>query len=589
MFTVGQPNRVLVAIVVISLSVSFIHAQTTRQTQKPRPAKSGSESSIETVARRRLMVAQLESVGDRARNLDNTILKVRVLAKVADVLWAEDSGRARALFRKAFEGIDGIRLTAAQDQRVAMAQARNGRFGPLFHLRSHVLQLIARHDQALAKELLDSYNASLKNDSDKLNNLSDAELAHISDDLAVASAKTQPDHTARLVRSLLATRIDHSLVFLLLRVRGENPSLADALFREALTIASQHGLVPAELESLAIYVLPTEEDLFYGNDPLADPGRRTAVSAFLDYVYTGSTQLGSATTFASSAQEIDRQLARRVHNSLSRILPLFVRLQPQRTSVINDQMRRLLGLMESEDALRADKPSRKSVDELLHDAESAVGDKRRTLAFMRASSAALADGDVDKAVAVAQRIDDLYERTIQTSLVLYQASMKLVREGKLERAYEYAKAVEFLPQRVLLFDRIAQKFQNDKDPGRAKETLEDIWNWLLKAPNTPQKADAMLSINLAMAQLDVERGFDLIQSTVKTVNTTDFSFTPPDTNRISVELAISTDMLQLEPVFAVLAKSDVERAYGVAETLSNPSLSLLAQATVFEQVLVRRN
>ena len=536
------------------------------------------------------MVAQLESVGERARNLDNTILKVRVLAKVADVLWAEDSARARVLFHKAFESIDSIRLTAAQDQRVAMAQARNGRFGPLFHLRSHVLQLIARHNQALAKELLDSYNASLKNDADKLNNLNDAELAHVSDDLAVASAKTQPDHSARLVRSLLATRIDHSLVFLLLRVRRENPSLADTLFREALTIASQHGLVPAELESLAVYVLPTEEELFYGNDPLADPARRTVVSAFLDYVYTGSTQLGSATTFASSAHEIDRQLARRVHNSLSRILPLFVRLQPQRTSVINDQMRRLLGLMESEDALRADKPSRKSADELLHDAESAVGDKRRTLAFMRASSAALAEGDVDKAVAVAQRIDDLYERTIQTSLVLYQASMKLVREGKPERAYEYAKAVEFLPQRVLLFDRIAQKFQNDKDPDRARETLEDIWNWLLKAPNTPQKADAMLSINLAMAQLDVERGFDLIQSTVKTVNSTDFSFSPPDPNRISVELAISTDMLQLEPVFAVLAKSDAERAYGVAETLSNPPLSLLAQATVFEQVLApRRN
>lgn len=535
------------------------------------------------------MVGRLESVGERAKALDNTILKIRVLAKVADVLWAENSGRARVLFRTAFESIENIEITAAQDQRVALAQARQGRFGPLFHLRSHVMQLIARHDQALAKELLDSYNnASIKEGAN--NNLSKEELAHISENSAIASARTQPERSTQLVRSLLSKKIDHSLVFLLVRIRGENSNLADTLFRETLTVAGQHGLVLSELESLAVYVLPTEEDLFYGNDPLADPGRHVAVAGFLDYVYAGSTQLGSATTFTSSSQELDKQLARRVYNSLTRILPLFMRLQPQRASVVNEQMRKLLGFMESGDALRVDKPARKSVDELLHDAESAVGDKRRTLAFMRASSAALADGDVDRAVAIAERIDDAYERKIQTSLVRYQTSMKLLREGNIEKAYEYAKAVEFLPQRVLLFDRLAQKFRKAKDLNRAREALEEIWNWLLKAPNGPQKVDAMLTITLTMTQQDVERAFEFIQSTVKTLNSTDFSFSPPDPNRISVEVAISPDMLQLEPVFIALAKSDVERAYGVSETLSSLPMSLLAQATVFEQVLTpRRN
>lgn len=535
------------------------------------------------------MIGRLESAGERAKTLNNTILKVRVLAKVADVLWAENSSRARELFRTAFENIESIELTAAQDQRVAMAQARNGRFGPLFHLRSHVLQLIARHDQALAKELLDSYtDASNKEDADKANNLSKEELAYISEDVAVASARTQPERSTQLVRVLLTKRIDHSLVFLLVRIRRENPNLADSLFREALTVAGQHGLIPAELEALSVYVLPTEDDLFYGNDPLADPARHAAASGFLDYVYAGATQLGSAMTFTSSSQELDRQLARRVYNALTRVLPLFARVQPQRASVVNDQMRRLLGFMESGDALRADKPLRKSVDELLHDAESTVGEKRRTLAFMRASSAALTDGDVDRSIAIAERIDDPYERQIQTSLVRYQTSMKMLRDGKVEKAYEFAKVVEFLPQRVLLYDRLAQKLRKDGDQNRSRETLEDIWAWLLKAPNGPQKVDAMLTITLTMAQQDVERAFELIQSTVKTLNTTDFSFSSPDPNRISVELAISPDMLPIEPVFVALAKSDVERAYGIAETLTSPPLSLLAQATVFEQVLAFR-
>ena len=83
----------------------------------------------------------------------------------------------------------------------------------------------------------------------------------------------QPERAAQLVRSLLTRKIDHSLVFLLVRIRGENPNLADTLFREALAVADQHGLVAAEIESLSVYVLPTEDDLFYGNDPLADPAR----------------------------------------------------------------------------------------------------------------------------------------------------------------------------------------------------------------------------------------------------------------------------------------------------------------------------
>jgi hypothetical protein len=152
-------DKILVAILITLLCTPFARAQKSRETQKPNPTKSSrAEPSLESLARRRLMVGRLEAVGERARTLDNSILKVRVLAKVADVMWAENSSRARGLFRTAFESIEKIELTATEDQRVALAQARNGRFGPLFHLRSHVLQLIARHDRALAKELLDSYN-----------------------------------------------------------------------------------------------------------------------------------------------------------------------------------------------------------------------------------------------------------------------------------------------------------------------------------------------------------------------------------------------------------------------------------------------
>ena len=63
---------------------------------------------------------------------------------------------------------------------------------------------------------------------------------------------------------------------------------------------------------------------------------------------------------------------------------------------------------------------------------------------------------------------------------------------------------------------------------------------------------------------------------------------PIDPNRLSVELQITTDMLDLDSSFAALTGKDFERSRTIAASLANPELALLAQTIVCQQVLSAR-
>src|SRR5262249_9875695 len=161
----------------------------------------------------------------------------------------------------------------------------------------------------------------------------------------------------------------------------------------AVELVTRHEARPHEIVSLAIYVLPTEQDRFFGNDPLGDMSRLSLIRQFLDYVYGSAKQLSSS-SFSALDGGIDREMAQSVYYTLKQLLWLFNRFQPQRTAAVNEQARVLLGVMNPKNANAAEKPSRTTADDFLRKAESTVGERPRTIAFMRASAVALNEGDV---------------------------------------------------------------------------------------------------------------------------------------------------------------------------------------------------
>lgn len=97
----------------------------------------------------------LEQVIDEAQSLRLVENRVRIQINGADMLWSQNQGRARSLFAVAAEGV--VELGRVQ---VAAAERRGGRPEPQnirsFQLRQELVLAAARHDAALAYQLLAS-------------------------------------------------------------------------------------------------------------------------------------------------------------------------------------------------------------------------------------------------------------------------------------------------------------------------------------------------------------------------------------------------------------------------------------------------
>jgi hypothetical protein len=156
----------LVIVCVLALS-SFVAAQTAEST-KPAPAKTVAANNkpekdpeAERILRERRANAQsmLVTLASDAGRFNDQTLRARTQARIADVLWAADPDRARALFRKAWESAEIVDLEgqrkleeeiAAQKAKTAGSVSVNG--PP--NIRGEVLRLAARRDRALGEEFL---------------------------------------------------------------------------------------------------------------------------------------------------------------------------------------------------------------------------------------------------------------------------------------------------------------------------------------------------------------------------------------------------------------------------------------------------
>ena len=202
---------------------------------------------------------------------------------------------------------------------------------------------------------------------------------------------------------------------------------------------------------------------------------------------------------------------------------------------------------------------------------------------MQVSMLAARQGELEQALSIAEKISDLADRSIQVSLISYQASLKLLKNGELEDAYRYARRIEFLPQRIAAFNVLANKLRTSKEDARARVILEEISQWTEKTDNTPQKARALLTLVIEMAQFDAERSFALLASAIKTINSVDFS--SPQATEPSRVLQVTLDMLDLQTVFERVTQMNMDRALQAAQSLTHREASLLAQAIVCSQIL----
>ena len=541
---------------------------------KPRK-KDAKKEKVEPSNEQQQALWLLENIGERANKLEGSILKVRVIAKVADSLWQFNESQARRLFTEAFDAIDSIKLDPSKDQRMRMAAATGGP-SPLAGLRAEVLQIIAAHDVKLAERLRESIKEPNPDGKTGKGSSEMSEKEELAWDIAIASAKLQPQRTEQFVRSQLRKGINEELGWALVDIRRNNQQLADQLFSESVAVARLNLNVSENFEVLAVYVLPGEAEVLHGQvpDPMRDEASRKFLAYATDRLLWQSTSGHISPPRGAEAQE--------EHRTLHSLLPLFERLTPEKVALVRERMDVLLSNMTTKQA-NAALSKQEDIAELLQQAESIVGSEKRDRRLIQVSLIAARQGELDQALSIAEKISDLAERSIQVSLISYQSSLKLMKNGELEDAYSYARKIEFLPQRVAAFIVLANKLRASKEDARARVILEEISEWTDKTDNTPQKAKALLTLVIEMAQYDSERSFVLLASAIKTINSADFS--SPKSTEPSRVLQVTLDMIDLETVFDKLAHFNMDRALQAAQSITHREASLLAQAIVCSQIL----
>ena len=549
--------------------------------QKAKSPVRGAETRKSNAGRLSLRQQQalwnLEAIEGKAAQLAPSITKVNILAQLADTFWDYQEFRARRLFTAAFHAIDDIKLDETQDQRVRFAN-KYGRPGPLAHLRDEVSQLIARRDYKLAEKLQKDFSAA--RDKGESGGISPREsAANVSLELAASLAKTQPERCAQLLRESLRRGVNSKWLGALMGVRQINAPLAHRLFNEAIVLARSETASSRTFELLAVYVFPTEEEEFLGHTPLADPAKLAVIRSFLGY----AAGVITARSAASDASDYTTTEAEQERYALQTLLPFFESQMPDFAPTVRARMATLVAVLAARQNTSDSAP--KSLDDLVREAEATVGDRKRDIKLIRAAGRASQQGDIERALDIAERISSPKERMFTTATLLFGMALRKLDKGEIEETYRFAKRIDFLPQRVAAFNKLAQKLWADKKDDQARAVLEEIWDWTSKSENSTQKANGLLILTATMASHDVARGFEYLQTTVAFLNATDFSY---DAERDGLDVVhLTIDMLDFDSSFGVLAKADFERAAQMAQTLTHKEAALLAQIVVCQQVLAK--
>lgn len=522
-------------------------------------------------------LALLTVLPEQAKDIEDERLKILIQANIADALWKYDEPKARRQFTEAFHHIDSIEVpphTHSHNHTDAVLES------PRFKLRQELLQIISKHDLNLAEKLRVSINNSPESNSSEDIAANEYEQTTHSARLALSLANSNPKRAAQSFKANLSRWNFETVVGLLIAIRRENPPLADGLFSNVLVIARQRSTSLGNLGLLAYYVLPTEEERFSGQDQLTDTTRRNVTEQFLNCFYE----------VISSQTNIEIATAQQDYIALQMTLPLFNKVLPDKVTIVRARMDEIAKLISSKQLSAIENADRQnSVEELLKAAEASKIPQQKSSILALAATTAFRQDDIDQGLSIAEKIDNKEDRLSVISVIRHQASLKVLGKDGVEAAYSHAKEVEVIQARVDIFNRMIQKLIKIKDSLRANALLGEIEEWINKNSDIGlERVQALLNIAKTASEYNSSRFFEIMRSACKAINEAQFYALPEKTNtskRLLRKPLIEMKDLDLQHNFVLLARSDVDKALFLAQSLVRKDASILAQVAVCQGML----
>lgn len=520
----------------------------------------------------------IESILFGTNTILNPVVRIRIRMLAADAYWDFQPEKAREILSEEFSKIAVIAAPQNESdfgtlwsiKEIGKPPAYKGR--PLeqvkAQLRRDVLAIISARDSALARSLVAAEKAK-ETQSDSHRNEVDEVLS-----TAQSLAETDPEAAARIIKESLKTGVSDGLVFLLMKLRETSPAEASAIFNQLFSAARTTGDL-VQFQQLVPYVLPTELDrLVGGKHYLTDPQRMKDANMLMEY----AADLLYRRIITEAPNNIAPELARREYFIWRNLLAVFNDLKPESVWLVNTRLRQLTAALPQGAPGAPQNPwSEERLNELLAKAKSSFGDKRdEYFAAAAANAWRFGQGDLDRAISIAENIENREFRDSTTTTFYFQAGLKNLRTEGPDYALGLAKKINLPVFRTRLYLAIIGTLSSVKASERTEALREELLNWLRNSERTSDTAWAILEYLDGSKNDNAERNFAAFDILVRVLNSPTLDPVSKTKNRIYWYPEFHDFRKSLAP----LAKADFDKGLEVIQMVTNREVSMQIQAAL---------
>jgi hypothetical protein len=592
------------AVFLLLLSHANARAQSKEpQQQKPQPKASRPKESPTKETPPKVFcdpsraVSLVETQLSETKMLDDTVRRMSVMTRAADLLWPYEPEPAREIFRQAYDlAVKDFREHGNDLAPTGISFAYTSRPDQRFI----VMTAIARRDPAWARQLAEAVAEEKRREAEQASSTqSDASwkpsVAAETLGLAKSLLPVDRDSAVALARGSFRQPASYALIFFLFKLAEVDRAAADALFAEALNAYGNR--TSTDLAYLAVYAFALNREpahvpvALYYQPPKGFAPNAQQSALFLEALFRQVEKAFGSPEAAPTDEEYTTEQGR--------LLTMLTMLEPQVARMNPSMLERALALKGTATAAataqsrsRAEEFGRESreyddegmFDRTLERVDSERDPAKRDFAIASLIMSARGREQFAHAEGLLDKVGDTPLREKLASYLYFRWTQQSVKEGQLDDATRLSKKVAELDYRALLsFEIAGAALKKLDDRARAAELLDAVAAEAEKAPDTPAKARALLGAAHLYADFDVTRASQLLRAAVKVVNL----LPNPDFSSETIGREIGNSVftmyamynvpgMRLENAFRELGALDFESALSAAGDLSDKYQRALA-------------
>ena len=545
------------ALFLFSASPLFAQDQPAQQ-----PSPSTEEQEKQKAEREKNAYRLLDQIIDEAQSLRLVENRTRIQINAADMLWDQNQGRARTLFATAAEGIAELGRTQSTNNN--RRNQDGGNYGPVqppnmrvYQLRQELIVTAARHDAALAYQLLASTKPPVTtqpatdargprqiNTEENLEQVLLGRIAAIDPKLAAQNAEQMMDKgqfpaaLPQVINQLykqdadaaekLADRTVKKIQAANILAKPETSALVQGLLRGGprpasdgkndATASTQSNSLPAVLGQAAyVDLLSTVVDAALKATPAAQNNQRGGgpVNARRG---GGTGPLNTAPQPLTDAQ-IEQNNARRLLAALQPSLPMIDQYLPAKAALVRQKYTELglisnppMNIAQAFSGLQGNPTA-----EALVQAAASAPQQIQARLYQQAAYKALEEGDTDRARQIAN--DHLSTKARETLMqrIDFREMAKKADGARLDEIRQSVSRLQTDSEKLDLLIQIAGDTEKT-NPKLATQVLEDAKQIVNRRATSYQHFEQQLKVAHAFASVDSARSFEVMEPAITQLN-----------------------------------------------------------------------